>query len=75
MTRIIIAFAAAAIGIAVVTLPVMLYLERLELQGKINPPDWLVQPIAFGLIGAVLFLTKVILVLMERYRPTRSEEK
>jgi hypothetical protein len=52
------AFLVALLLVVVVTAYPIYYLEQLELQRKIDPPDWLVAPVAISLIGITILLTK-----------------
>jgi len=75
MLRIVVAVAAAILIIGVVTVPIMVYVDSLETQGRFSTtdwPKWIAQLIAFSLIGATIFLAKVLLGLMHRRWPFAS---
>lgn len=72
MVRIAAAFIAATLIVGIVTVPVMLYLDALEMQGRFSTthwPNWVAQLIAFSLIGITIFLAKVLLVMIHRRWP------
>lgn len=37
--------------------PLILWIDKLELSGKINPPDWLVMPAVLGIVALFICIT------------------
>ena len=72
MLRIVIAFAAAIFIVGTITVPIMVYLDSLEMQGKFSTtdwPKWIAQLLAFSLIAITISLAKILLILMQRRWP------
>jgi hypothetical protein len=56
-------FILAIVTTGILLWPIVNYMEREELAGRIHPPDWLTTPIAILIIGFCLFLTRIYIVL------------
>jgi len=72
MMRTVAAITAAILIVGIVTVPAMLYLDSLEMQGRFSTvhwPNWVAQLTAFSLIGATIFLAKVLLGVIHRRWP------
>ncbi len=62
-----ITFIPALIATGLIVVPLLLWIERLELTGKLNPPDWLVMPIVFAIISFFGFVWACLGRLIERF--------
>ncbi len=50
----------------VIWVPLLLYLERLELSRTFEPPDWMVMPTVILIVGSFFGLWKLCLALLSR---------
>lgn len=50
----------------VIWIPLLLYLERLELSRTFDPPDWMVMPTVIVVVGSFFSLWKLFLVLLSK---------
>jgi uncharacterized BrkB/YihY/UPF0761 family membrane protein len=58
----IIAFVVACL----IWIPLLLYVERLELSGSFKPPNWMVMPSVILVVGSFFSLWKLFLILLSR---------
>lgn len=50
----------------VIWIPLLLYVENLEIRGSFKPPDWMVMPTVILVVGTFFGLWKFFLVLLGR---------
>jgi hypothetical protein len=62
-----ITFIPALIATGLIVVPLLLWIEHLELAGKLNPPKWLVMPIVFAIISFFGFVWACLGRLIERF--------
>jgi len=62
-----ITFIPALIATGLIVVSLLLWIERLELTGKLNPPDWLVMPIVFAIISFFGFVWASLGRLIEKF--------
>ncbi len=62
-----ITFIPALIATGLIVVPLLLWIEHLELAGKLNPPDWLVMPIVFAIISFFGFIWACLGRLIEMF--------
>ena len=61
-----IAFSPALIVTGLIVIPVLLFLDHLELTGKLKSPDWVVKPAIAAIAGLFFFIWKWSLSIVKR---------
>lgn len=62
-----ITFIPALIATGLIVVPILLCIERLELRGELDPPDWLVMPTVFAIISFFGFIWACLGRILERF--------